>query len=88
MVPNHYAIFNQYFLPGKSCVKLGDIKNGKLKYKNGTLFGDRVEYECNPGYNLTGGNAARWCGANGLWNGSEPYCQGMEFDVLRENVVG
>ena len=56
-------------------MNLANIKNGKLIYKNGTLFGDRVQYECNPGYNLTG-NAVRVCGENGLWSGSEPFCKG------------
>ena len=61
-------------------MKLANIKNGKLSYKNGTLFGDRAEYQCDPGYNLTG-NAIRVCRENGLWSGSEPYCRGKFTDI-------
>ena len=53
-----------------------EIANGKLVYLNGTLFGDKVVYECQPGYNLTGGSQERTCSSRGTWSGAEPNCQG------------
>ena len=67
---------NAVICTGKSCGRLSDIKNGVLTYKNGTLYGDKAVYECNEGYSLSGGENERLCNANGLWNGTEPFCIG------------
>eukprot|EP00795_Rhopilema_esculentum_P001778 gene1778-16265_t len=58
-----------------SCGRLTEIANGKLVYLNGTLFGDKVVYECQPGYSLTGGSQERTCSLRGTWSGTEPNCQ-------------
>ena len=53
----------------KDCARLPALQFGKLTYKNGTLFGDKVLYDCNPGYNFTG-NKEIVCQANGQWSGT------------------
>ena len=40
-----------------------------------------AEYECNPGYYLTG-DAIRMCDCNGEWSGSDVTCEGIIMKAL------
>ena len=48
--------------------------NGRVEAKKRTL-GSLAEYECNGGFELTGGNQVRECLATGNWSGIAPFCQ-------------
>ena len=58
-----------------SCESLSDPANGmvSLVSESTSLI---AEYECNPGYYLTG-NASRKCDCNGQWSGSDVTCEGI-----------
>ena len=43
-------------------------------YSYGTVFESTAIYFCDPGYALNGSDA-RYCQANGEWNGTEPACR-------------
>ena len=61
------------------CGNVTSIENGNVTYDSGTLFGDRVNYTCNTGYVLTGGNATRECNSTGAWSGTDPTCKTMQL---------
>ena len=56
------------------CPDLENPMNGRVNMKNQTLD-STAEYECNGGYNLTGGNRVRKCLAGGSWSGKAPLCE-------------
>jgi hypothetical protein len=60
--------------PG-DCANLTSPANGSVETPNGTIFGAVATYSCHAGYNLTGGNTTRTCGAGPMWSGSAPSCQ-------------
>lgn len=57
------------------CGPLTDIEFGTVSYPDDrTTYNATVRYTCDTNYTLVG-NELRWCGENGEWNGTEPFCQ-------------
>ena len=42
---------------------------------NSTLYLSQVNYSCDPGHELMGGNVTRVCLLSGMWSGEDPVCQ-------------
>ena len=55
------------------CCPLYDPPNGNVSY-TGLVFGSIATYHCAEGYQLKGTNQ-RFCGSDGMWNGSMPVCE-------------
>lgn len=69
-----------------SCPALPDVTNGQLVYSIDSPppynFGTRVEYSCDTGYGISGGEGVLFCGGDGSsilgsWSGLSPTCEGM-----------
>lgn len=65
--------------PKMSCLSAGcprprAIDNGRILEPFTNNFGDKMGYECNNGFYLTG-RRYRLCLANGTWDGQEPSCE-------------
>ena len=56
------------------CGPLTDPANGMVDTTAGTTEGMIASYTCNTGYDLVG-NMTRTCGADGVWNSTEPTCE-------------
>ena len=65
------------------------LGNGTLTYSTGSVeaiedqydYGTTATYQCNSGYELTGGDTVRTCTGDGSspvgqWNGTTPLCTG------------
>ena len=68
-----------------SCSALLAVENGKVTYPSGTTepydYGTIATYQCDSGYELTGGDTVRTCTGDGSstmgqWNGAAPVCTG------------
>ncbi|KAG8179313.1 hypothetical protein JTE90_016418 [Oedothorax gibbosus] len=58
----------------KKCSSFGSIENGKvLSTKTDFHFGDIVSFQCDFGYEMSGGSILL-CNSNGEWNGTAPSC--------------
>ena len=55
------------------CFSLADPVNGKVVMSEGTRYGARANYSCNPGYHLLGTNN-RTCTSDGIWSPNKPFC--------------
>ncbi|KAG8450949.1 hypothetical protein GDO86_003291 [Hymenochirus boettgeri] len=62
------------FCTRRSCPNPGDIQNGQMEAED-FLFGSRVNYTCNIGYNMISKYNYRVCLADGTWSNSLPICQ-------------
>ena len=62
----------EYSFIEKDCGEPATVANS-TKTANGTLYGDTIEYACNEGFNLNGGDTIT-CQATGIWS-AEPSCQ-------------
>ena len=58
----------------------GEPENGEAIDVVATTFGSRVEYRCDPGFELDVSNnlnvSFRECLAGGEWSGATPHCDG------------
>ena len=59
-------------MTGVSCGSPANVINGG--HRGGHLFGDRVNYYCNVGYQMTSGDRQRVCTSNKTWSGQTPSC--------------
>ena len=71
--------------PSAGCPALPAIENGMSVYSSDTTepydYGTTATYQCDSGYELTGGDTVRTCtgdgsSAEGQWNGTAPACLG------------
>ena len=69
-------MLNIIFLAETHCPVLGTPISGR-KLGNGYNRGDIVKFQCKPGFVLKG-SAIRKCMENGVWNGTEAICKGIE----------
>ena len=61
------------------CTNLMDLVNEDVAYNMDDRPVDTVAtYTCNHGYTLNGGTT-RTCRSDGIWNGSDPTCEGWWF---------
>ena len=70
-----------------SSLNILHIGNGNITYSNITVegqydYGTTATYQCDSGYELTGGDTVRTCTGDGSspegqWNGTAPHCTGM-----------
>ncbi|KAG8450947.1 hypothetical protein GDO86_003289, partial [Hymenochirus boettgeri] len=58
----------------RQCPNPGDIQNGQMEAED-YLFGSRVTYTCNIGYNMISKYNYRVCLADGTWSNSLPICE-------------
>ena len=67
------------------CPALPDPVNGVITYSTSEpapfQFGTEVQYACDPGFGLEGGDGVRMCLGNatntvGVWEGVAPMCSG------------
>ena len=65
--------------PAAVCPDLQGPDNGVIQV-TGTGYGDTATYSCLPGFALVGGTT-RTCQAEGVWSGSEPFCQGKTLHI-------
>eukprot|EP00118_Oscarella_pearsei_P021540 m.242242 g.242242 ORF g.242242 m.242242 type:complete len:752 (+) comp40218_c1_seq5:739-2994(+) len=68
---------NLLFCQPKNCGISPDFQQGSISYmpSNSTLYGSKATYKCKEEYEMKGGDAVRFCGEDGKWNGTEPYCE-------------
>lgn len=59
---------------GISCPVPGHFSRGQILGRS-YLFGDKITYQCNEGYDLKG-NVQRVCKSDGKWSGGTPICIG------------
>ena len=57
------------------CGPLSPPLNGQIFIGN-TTTGNVAAYLCDSGFLLVNSNESRVCGADGLWSGDEPTCEG------------
>ena len=74
----HTHIYTFYIFTVKNCESKADIPFGSVEYLNSkeNAFGGVVQYTCNSGYVLKGGDEFLGCEKNGKWNSTTPRCQG------------
>lgn len=64
------------------CGYPGYFKNGFIVGKR-YHFGDKIEYFCNRGFNMTGGNK-RYCSEDGTWKPEAPKCLGHYCSLVQK----
>ena len=71
--------------PATSCSALPAVENGMVTYSSDTTepydYRTTATYQCDSGYELTGGDTVRTCTGDGSspvgqWNGTAPTCTG------------
>ena len=74
-----------FFTIAIRCSVLPAVDNGKITYSTDTTepydYGTTATYQCDSGYELTGGDTVRTCTGDGSspvgeWNGTLPVCAG------------
>ena len=70
-----------------SAIQCSTLGNGNIIYSTGTAedqfdYGTTATYQCDSGYELTGGDTVRTCTGDGSspvgqWNGTTPTCFGI-----------
>ena len=77
--------------PASSCSALPAAENGRIRYSSDTSepynYGTTAIYQCDSGYELTGGDTVRTCIGDGgspvgQWNGTAPVCKSKIFFVM------
>ena len=63
------------------CGALSPPLNGQIFIGN-TTTGNVATYLCDSGFLLVDGDDFRVCGADGLWSGDEPTCEGNILPIL------
>ncbi len=83
----------RYILTAIRCSALAELVNGTIDYSRSPnsarySYGTSATYQCNPGYNRTGGDSKRTCmgdgstpSARGQWNGTAFQCSRMFYMV-------
>ncbi len=71
-----------YILTAITCYDIPAVENGMIVYSSDTTspydHGTIAVYECETGYNITGGDSERICtGGSTQWNGTAPQCLRM-----------
>ena len=66
-------IFISFLVKGLNCGSLTPPKHGYMT-RNGTLYGDIIQFDCDAGYELDGNKTAQ-CLATGNWSTEVPKCQ-------------
>ena len=70
------------------CSALPNTENGDIAYSGDTTepydYGTTATYQCDSGYELTGGDTVRTCTGDGSsqvdqWNGTAPICLGKSY---------
>ena len=69
-----HILFNVMTISGKECGEPPEVTNSTIVVTEGTLFGDRISYSCDVGYESLGGNLTRICTEDGIWSGRMPVC--------------
>lgn len=70
-----YITYSNLLFLAKKCSSFGTIENGKvLSTKTDFHFGDIVSFQCDFGYEMSGGSILI-CNSNGEWNGTAPSCK-------------
>lgn len=67
------------------CKHPGEIKNGTVITKNGTIYNSVVEYYCIPQFERIG-PYLRKCMESGQWSGEEPRCERKYFPEKYKNI--
>ncbi|XP_052785257.1 uncharacterized protein LOC128220772 [Mya arenaria] len=68
---------------GKNCDNLNDLRDGKIVYTKGNLFGSYAFFRCNPGYELVG-TPYRTCSEFGIWEQrKQAFCFPIECEELK-----
>ncbi|XP_040279978.1 complement component receptor 1-like protein [Bufo bufo] len=67
---------HEKFCTAKSCGNPGDIDNGYFEATD-FLFGAKVTYHCNEGYNMISRKAHRYCQEDGTWSYDVPQCEAV-----------
>lgn len=72
-----YIMLNRwiFYVQGVRCGPPSSPAQGKIILATGYSYGDRVDYECDTGYNLSGNSSAH-CAVNGRWT-QLPLCHGL-----------
>ena len=79
------SLFVCLFNTAITCPILSAVENGKVTYSSDTTesydYGATATYQCDSGYELTGGDDERTCTGDGSspvgqWNGTAPHCAG------------
>ncbi|KAL8178189.1 UNVERIFIED_CONTAM: hypothetical protein K2H54_035529 [Gekko kuhli] len=65
----------------RPCGHPGDIQFGSFELINGEefVFGSRVVYQCDPGYQMLSQTNYRDCRADG-WSNDVPHCEALAID--------
>ena len=86
---NLYAAIVLQTITDTSCSTLPAVENGMIIYSTTTSmsynYGTVATYQCDFGYELTGGGTVRTCTGDGSspvgqWNGTDLTCSGMYYD--------
>ena len=76
--------------PATGCLALPAVENGTIAYFSDTTepydYGTTASYQCDSGYELTGGDTVRTCTGDGSspvgqWNGAIPACTGKQIFI-------
>ena len=79
---------NPFLVTVIRCSALFAIENGTITYSNNITdpydYETTATYQCDSGYELTGGDTVRTCTGDGSspvgqWNGSPSVCSGTEY---------
>ena len=103
----HGSLFNVHTNPsmpicdiiaGIKCSTLSAIENTMVAYSNVTIksqyiYGTTATYQCNSGYELTGGDTVRTCSGDGSspvgqWSGTTPMCLGKKTVYIDNHGSG
>ena len=60
---------------GHYCGDPGKVRKA-TRIGSSYLYGDKVTYVCDDGYEITMGEAQRTCDGDSKWNGTKPVCSG------------
>ncbi|XP_062573394.1 sushi, von Willebrand factor type A, EGF and pentraxin domain-containing protein 1-like [Saccostrea cucullata] len=70
------------------CPALTDPTDGTVVLISGRSINDEAVYNCNPGFEITGGNLTRTCLDTGIWNGIAAVCTEVFCPILPNPSFG